>query len=284
MPPNDVRLRTLRTQIDRIDAGIVALAALRRRMVRRIAARKAPGSDRDRMREAQVQAHAAQVATDLGLPRTTASRLVDALIFDACDQQGYAIEVPIDATSVPGTAMPPMLLIRLAHLLPPPRTLSPLLRRVPQRWHAHLLQRAMQHALADPIRSGELDFLSTRTIGIEATDLGLAWSVGLRDGALQVVDDAAEASVKGTVTDLMLLASRAEDADTLFFQRRLVLTGDTELGLLARNTLDRLDWERIPLGMRIALHRAARFARDARDAWCDAQTAGTASQPGPPSQ
>lgn len=52
----------------------------------------------------------------------------------------------------------------------------------------------------------------------------------MRDGPLSVVDEAPEATVQGSVTGLMLLASRADDADTLFFQRRLVLTGDTDQG------------------------------------------------------
>ena len=33
-------------------------------------------------------------------------------------------------------------------------------------------------------------------------------------------------------------AEGAEDADTLFFERRLVMEGDTEFGLLLKNTLD----------------------------------------------
>lgn len=72
---------------------------------------------------------------------------------------------------------------------------------------------------------------------------------GVRD-AIDRVDDG-----------LLLLASRLEDADASFFQRRLVLTGDTELGLTARNLLDRLPWESIPLGLRIALNRGARGVR-----------------------
>jgi predicted lipid carrier protein YhbT len=34
------------------------------------------------------------------------------------------------------------------------------------------------------------------------------------------------------------LALRREDPDTLFFSRRLVLEGDTELGLVVKNALD----------------------------------------------
>ena len=46
-----------------------------------------------------------------------------------------------------------------------------------------------------------------------------------------------------------------------------LLTGDIELGLTARNLLDRLPWEKVPLGLRIALNRGARFARAARGAY-----------------
>jgi predicted lipid carrier protein YhbT len=34
---------------------------------------------------------------------------------------------------------------------------------------------------------------------------------------------------------------RKEDPDTLFFSRRLLMEGDTELGLLVKNTLDALE-------------------------------------------
>ena len=72
--------------------------------------------------------------------------------------------------------------------------------------------------------------------------------------------------VRGEVTDLMLLASRLEDADTLFFHRRLQLTGDVELGLTVRNLLDQLPWESLPRPLRTALEGGARLARAARDA------------------
>jgi predicted lipid carrier protein YhbT len=38
-----------------------------------------------------------------------------------------------------------------------------------------------------------------------------------------------------------LLARRLEDPDTLFFSLRLSMEGDTELGLLVKNTLDAID-------------------------------------------
>ena len=124
----------------------------------------------------------------------------------------------------------------------------------------------MAKVLAAPLRDGTLDFMAGRRLGIEVSDLGLRWVVELQGQRLAAVDAAAEATVRGSATDLLLLAGRLEDADTLFFQRRLVLTGDVELGLTARNLLDRLPWESVPLGLRIALNRGARLARAARSA------------------
>ncbi|PJC12345.1 MAG: sterol-binding protein, partial [Comamonadaceae bacterium CG_4_9_14_0_8_um_filter_60_18] len=39
----------------------------------------------------------------------------------------------------------------------------------------------------------------------------------------------------------VLLARRQEDPDTLFFNRRLAMEGDTELGLLVKNTIDAIE-------------------------------------------
>ncbi|HYQ72148.1 MAG TPA: SCP2 sterol-binding domain-containing protein, partial [Gammaproteobacteria bacterium] len=48
-------------------------------------------------------------------------------------------------------------------------------------------------------------------------------------------------TISGTLHAFLLLAARREDADTLFFQRRLMLAGNTELGLEVKNFLDGMD-------------------------------------------
>lgn len=47
--------------------------------------------------------------------------------------------------------------------------------------------------------------------------------------------------ISANAHDFLLLAVREEDPDTLFFSRRLLMEGDTELGLLVKNTVDSLD-------------------------------------------
>ncbi|MGN2243240.1 SCP2 sterol-binding domain-containing protein [Frateuria sp. GZRR33] len=256
-----------------MDDGLLVLLAARRRLVGLVALLKHSGGmpPRDPERERAVRERTHDLAQRLGVPAVTATRLLDLAIGDACAQQGLAADLDqggpdgtpamLDGMNLDLAPATPML-----RLLPPPRHLAPLLRVVPARWQHALLERAMARVLAAPLAEHALDFMAGRRLGIEVTDLELHWVLTLREGRLAVIDETPEASVRGSATDLLLLASRLEDADTLFFQRTLVLTGDTELGLTARNLLDRLPWESVPLGLRIALNRGARLARAARDA------------------
>lgn len=155
----------------------------------------------------------------------------------------------------------------LLRLLPPPKRWRPLLRLVPPPLHASTLEAVLSHALAPACIGAALEAVEGRRLGIQVQDLDLRWTFQWRGGSLRAVRDPAEATVRGSATDLLLLASRLEDADTLFFQRRLVLTGDTELGLTVRNLLDRMPWESLPLGLRILLQRSGRLVRDARTAY-----------------
>jgi predicted lipid carrier protein YhbT/chorismate mutase len=273
-------LAGVRDVIDRVDDGLLLLVAARRRLVRVVVPLKrgAGVPPRDPPREREVRLRAQRLAQRLDVPDATAEQLLDVLIGDACRQQGLPTDLDQGAAGTGTGMMAPIMTIltpsvsaaphRWLRLLPPPRRLAPLLRVFPSRWQTQLLEAAMARVLAAPLQSGALDFMHQRRLGIEVADLGLRWVFELRDERLCTSDEPAEATVRGSATDLLLLASRLEDADTLFFQRRLVLTGDTELGLTARNLLDRLPWESIPLGLRIALNRGARFARAARAAHC----------------
>ncbi len=275
--PERFALAHLRGAIDRVDDGLIVLLAARRQLVRVVAALKprAGVPPRDPARERQVRARAQSLARRLDLPLHTAAGVLDLAIVDACRQQGMVVDPDQGAPARLPAMMPTIMsdtpvsesrALHLLRLLPPPRRFAPLLRVLPQHWQRHLLERAMARVLAVPLQDGTLDFMRGRRLGIEVSDLQLRWVLELRDGRLYVGDGVPEASVRGSATDLLLLASRLEDADTLFFQRALELTGDTELGLTARNLLERLPWESVPLGLRIALNRGARFARAARAA------------------
>jgi predicted lipid carrier protein YhbT len=51
----------------------------------------------------------------------------------------------------------------------------------------------------------------------------------------------ADLTISASAHDFVLLARRQEDPDTLFFSRRLAMEGDTELGLLVKNTIDAIE-------------------------------------------
>ena len=282
MRPEPAALGRVRRVIDGIDDALLLLLAGRARLARRAerCKRNADLPLRDPVREARVHARAQLLAGRIGLPAATARRAIGLAIDDACREQGIAPDLDqgchLTGTRIIATDMhtqseseseSPTRAARLLRFLPPPSRLAPWLRALPPALQQRLLERAMARVLAAPIADGALEFMRGRRLGIHVTDLDLRWVIELQDGRLIVSAAAPEASVRGSATDLLLLASRLEDADTLFFQRRLTLTGDTELGLTARNLLERLPWESIPLGLRIALNRGARLARDARAAY-----------------
>lgn len=295
------RLRRLRGLIDQLDGAMLWLFAARRGLVLQTmrAKQRAGLALRDPRREARVAQRAQRLAHRLSLPEASAAALSALLIDDACRLQGLLgrgdargltpaalssdappadvsrslpmnpTKLPISLPAAPETADAghPDLRRRLLRLLPPPRRLAPLTRQIPGGLQCRLLDTVLRHAMGDALRRGALEPLNGRRVGIAVDDLGLGWVLTPSPTAIAIGANLAEAeaTVHGSVTDLLLLASRLEDADTLFFHRRLKLTGDIELGLTARNLLDQLPWESVPLAARIVLNRVARFAREARE-------------------
>ena len=125
----------------------------------------------------------------------------------------------------------------------PQRFLYPLafpLRLVPAVLHSRALAGILNQVMKEAMEEGELDFLEGRRIAIEIDDIGVRYRLGLDGGRIRGYgeDRPADASISGGLHEFLLLAARREDADTLFFQRRLRMSGDTELGLYLKNFLD----------------------------------------------
>jgi predicted lipid carrier protein YhbT len=66
-----------------------------------------------------------------------------------------------------------------------------------------------------------------------------------------------------------LLATRRVDPDTLFFQRRIRVEGDTELGLGVKNTMDGMDWDDLPAPLRHMLRTLSRLFAQLERRWPD---------------
>lgn len=136
------------------------------------------------------------------------------------------------------------------------------LRLAPPRLVGLVLERLLTLSLASQQADGELDFLQDRRLRIRIADAGLDWLITHDNGRWRVLNRqlTADATITGKVRDLVLLASRREDPDTLFFQRRLVIEGDVEFGLQAKNLLDSLEWEALPQPLRWLLAQAGELA------------------------
>ena len=80
---------------------------------------------------------------------------------------------------------------------------------------------------------------------IHVLDAEMIYSVSLENGKFIAADNKSLSNIEfeGTVYDFLLLVTRREDPDTLFFNRRLKLGGNTELGLELKNFLDALEPE-----------------------------------------
>jgi predicted lipid carrier protein YhbT len=124
-----------------------------------------------------------------------------------------------------------------------PPFVAAVLRRLPSWPSSFALATALNKFLAPQLPEDVRRQLAQRRLRIEVRDAGLTldftWT-GERFAALPKQAEA-DLTIAATAPDFMRLARREEDPDTLFFSRRLSMQGDTELGLLVKNTLDALE-------------------------------------------
>lgn len=115
---------------------------------------------------------------------------------------------------------------------------------VQQKCLSEILSRVFKEAIED----GDLAFLEGKWLKVVITDLHLTWFLTVVNDVIIIKDNATttDVSFSAEVNELILVAGRKEDPDTLFFQRRLSIEGDTELGLEVKNLLDNIEFENLP--------------------------------------
>ncbi|HIF7239778.1 TPA: ubiquinone anaerobic biosynthesis accessory factor UbiT [Klebsiella pneumoniae] len=123
-----------------------------------------------------------------------------------------------------------------------------------------VLEQVLSWQFRQALEEGELEFLEGRWLSIHVRDIGLLWYTSVVDGRLVVSQQAdADVSFSADASDLLMIAARKQDPDTLFFQRRLVIEGDTELGLYVKNLMDAIELEQMPKALRVMLLQLADF-------------------------
>lgn len=134
-----------------------------------------------------------------------------------------------------------------AHLLKLSERLLPLAARAPFQLQRLALERSLNQIFALPLAEDAFEALEGNWMRLEVADLKLAWCLTCDGQKLKVAEQApVQVTIRGNWREFLLLASRQEDPDTLFFRRRLVIEGDTELGLSIKNLIDSLDPDLLP--------------------------------------
>ena len=124
-----------------------------------------------------------------------------------------------------------------------PKPLGALLGRLPAYPGSLLFVTGLNLALAKQLAPDVTQMLVSKKLRLCVRDAHWSFDFAWRDGRFVAATNPGEAdlTISASAHDFVLLARRQEDPDTLFFNRRLAMEGDTELGLLVKNTIDAIE-------------------------------------------
>jgi len=136
-------------------------------------------------------------------------------------------------------------------------------RLVPFPLQQALMGRGLRLVFKEALADGDFEFLQDKWLKIAIEDLGLAWFISYQSEQLLIAETAprVDVSFAAQLNDLILIAGRKEDPDSLFFQRRLRIEGDTELGLEVKNLMDSIDLDVLPSLLKHGLTDLASFVQ-----------------------
>ncbi len=123
-----------------------------------------------------------------------------------------------------------------------------------------IAEKILPQAFSEALEDGDMDFLKQHFIELNIHDLQYRLTLTLVNQKLCIVKPTArpDVSIGGDLYEFIRLAARKEDPDTLFFQRRLTIEGDTEMGLEVKNLIDSIDMTTLPLWLQKSVQLAER--------------------------
>jgi len=116
-----------------------------------------------------------------------------------------------------------------------------LLRRLPTEPPSWFAARALDRLLWPRLDAGQRAALQGRIVELELVESGLRLRLRLGPDGFEAVRGRVAAPallLRARSAALWRLLRGQDDADRLFFERALVMEGDTEYGLVLKNTLD----------------------------------------------
>lgn len=115
-----------------------------------------------------------------------------------------------------------------------------IVQRLPVQPPSFVLARVLDRMLLPRLPADARAALGNRTVELSITDLGLRVRLQLAAGGFRVAPAGSETALRivAPASSYLRLLRGQDDADRLFFERLLVMEGDTEMGLVLKNTLD----------------------------------------------
>lgn len=120
------------------------------------------------------------------------------------------------------------------------RRMRDVVRRLPTQPPSFVAARALDLALWPRLDAEQRRLLAQRTVEVEVLEFGVRVRLRLGARGFEVAPsrDAPALVIRARADALWRLVRGEDDADRLFFERALVMEGDTEYGLVLKNTLD----------------------------------------------
>lgn len=115
-----------------------------------------------------------------------------------------------------------------------------LIEALPTEPPSYVLARVLDRLLWPRLEGDVRDQLQGHAVELKVQDLGVVARVKLGPDGFRVAGGSEPSSVRisATLDTYLRLARGNDDADRLFFERALLMEGDTEAALVIKNTLD----------------------------------------------
>lgn len=146
----------------------------------------------------------------------------------------------LGTTSTPDTSRTPGSLPRPPGFEQVAQRLRGLVRRLPPQPPSFVAARLLDRVLLPRLDETQRRELGQRVVEVEVVELGLRVRLRLGERGFETASDRREPvlRIRAQAAALWRLVRGEDDADRLFFERALVMQGDTEYGLILKNTLD----------------------------------------------
>lgn len=121
-----------------------------------------------------------------------------------------------------------------------PAALRSVIRRLPVAPPSYMLALALNRLLLPRLDASSRAELAGRAVELEVSDVGLRCLMLLDGKGFRVAPAGSPVALRISAAAEIFwrLLQGTDDPDTMFFDRSLVMEGDTEFGLLLKNTLD----------------------------------------------